>query len=67
MAKEKGFDKISYNNSYIAKAYDRVNLTLPKGEKEVYEAHAAKLDGGSLNAFIRRAMQETMARDNAKE
>lgn len=53
-------------NRYILKAYDRINLTVPKGQKEIIKAHAEKTDGGSVNAFIQRAIAETMERDNAK-
>lgn len=49
-------------NRYIAKAYDRVNLTLPKGQKEVVQSHAVA-QGESVNGFIGRAISETMARD----
>ena len=49
-------------NKYMAANYDRVNLTLPKGQKEVVQAHAAAL-GESVNSFIGRAIAETMERD----
>ena len=49
-------------NRYIDKAYDRINLTVPKGDKERIEAHAAGR-GESVNAFIRRAITETIERD----
>lgn len=49
-------------NKYIAKAYDRVNLTLPKGRKDEVKAHAEQ-HGESLNGFIQRAIEETMERD----
>ena len=49
-------------NKYIAKAYDRVNLTLPKGRKEEVKAEQR---GESLNGFIQRAIDETIQRDNA--
>ncbi len=62
-----GKTSAAVKNRYISKAYDRVNLTLPKGEKEIYKTHADQFDGGSLNAFIQRAMQETMERDKTKE
>lgn len=52
-------------NKWIAKAYDRVNLTLPKGMKEQFQAHAAT-QGESLNAFIKRAMEETKERDQQR-
>lgn len=50
-------------NKWMAKAYDRVNLTLPKGQKEVVQAHAAAR-GESVNGFIGRAIVETMERDS---
>lgn len=49
-------------NRYIAKAYDRVNLTLPKGRKDEVKAHAEQR-GESLNGFIQRAIDETIERD----
>ena len=49
-------------NKYMAANYDRVNLTLPKGQKEVVQAHAAAL-GESVNGFIGRAISEAMERD----
>ena len=50
-------------NRWIAKAYDRVNLTVPKGRKDTIKEHAAQ-HGESVNAFINRAISETIARDN---
>ncbi len=49
---------------YNAANYDRVELRLEKGRKEVTKAHA-EAQGESLNAFINRAISETMERDNA--
>ena len=49
---------------YNAANYDRVELRLEKGRKEVTKAHA-EAHGESLNAFINRAISETMERDNA--
>ncbi len=51
-------------NKYIAKSYDRINLTLPKGEKEIIKAHADE-NGESVNAFIQRAIREALARESA--
>lgn len=53
-------------NKYIAKAYDRVNLTMPKGKKENVQAFAEAY-GLSLNAFINAAIDEKMQRDNGLE
>lgn len=53
-------------NKYNAKAYDRINLTVPKGQKELLSAHA-EARGESLNGFIKRAIEETLKRDNTEE
>lgn len=52
-------------NKWMAANYDRVNLTLPKGQKEVVQSHAAAL-GESVNGFIGRAISETMVRDGGR-
>lgn len=56
---EKKFDKIAYNNQFNAKAYDRINLTVPKGKKDEIKAHAESR-GESVNAYIWRLIQEDM-------
>lgn len=66
MPEEKKFNKVSYNNKFIAEKYDRVNLTMPKGKKEIVNNHAEKKDE-SLNSFINRAIDEAIERDNKKE
>ena len=54
--------KAKWQIDYIARTYVRVNLTIPKGQKETIKAHA-EAQGESLNAFINRAITETMERD----
>ncbi len=49
-------------NKYISKAYDRINLTVPKGQKAVIQAHA-ETRGESVNGFINRAISNQMERD----
>lgn len=49
-------------NKYIAKAYDRINLTVPKGQKDEIQAHAAAR-GESVNGFINRAITNQIERD----
>ena len=49
---------------YNAANYDRVELRLDKGQKELVKAHA-EAQGESLNGFINRAITENMERDNA--
>ena len=51
-------------NKYVKENYDRVNVNMPKGQKDKAKAHA-EAQGESLNAFINRAINETMQRDNA--
>lgn len=53
-------------NKYMATNYDRINLTVPKGQKEAIKAHA-EAHGESVNGFIGRAIAETMERDNAAQ
>lgn len=54
--------KAKWQNDYIARTYDRVNLTMPKGRKEVVQGHA-EARGESVNGFINRAIDEQMKRD----
>ena len=46
---------ISYNNDYTKGAYDRINLMLKKGKKELIQQRATE-NGESVNAFINRAI-----------
>lgn len=54
--------KAKWQNDYIAKTYDRINLTVPKGQKETIKEHA-ETKGESVNAFINRAINETINRE----
>ena len=49
-------------NDWIAKAYDRINLTLPKGQKDIIKAHAEGR-GESVNGFISRAIDNQIEQD----
>lgn len=53
-------------NKYMAANYDRINLTVPKGQKEIIQAHAAAR-GESVNGFIGRAIDNQIERDSAGE
>ena len=57
--KDKG-NAIKYNNEFIKQAYDRINLTIPKGLKEEWQAAAASV-GLSLNAYILEAVEARRA------
>ena len=50
-------------NKYMKSNYDRVNLVMPKGKKDIIQAHAAQ-QRESVNAYINRAIDEAMQRDN---
>ena len=43
---------------------DRISIAVPKGQKDVIKAHA-EARGESVNAFVGRAIEETMQRDKA--
>lgn len=49
---------------YVKNNYDRIVVTLPKGRRDEVKKHASD-HGESMNAFIVRAVNETMERDNA--
>ena len=48
--------------NYVKKTYDRIEVKVMKGKKEAIQAHAEE-QGESLNAFINRAITQTMERD----
>lgn len=50
---------------YNSKAYDSINLRVPKGDKAKIQAHAEK-QGESVNGFVKRAINETMERDDGE-
>ena len=51
-------------NKYVKKNYDEVKLRMPKGKKDVIQVHAAQ-QGESVNAYINRAIDEAMQRDDS--
>lgn len=51
-----------YKNKWQQENKERINLVVNKGQKEAIKAHA-EAQGESLNAFINRAITETMERD----
>ena len=52
------------NAKYEAETVERISLVLQKGEKSLIKAHA-EARSESVNGFIKRAISETMERDNA--
>lgn len=50
------------NRRWDAANLDRVSIAVPKGKKDAIKAHA-EAKGESVNAFINRAIDETMERE----
>ena len=51
-------------NKYVKNNYDRINVTFPKGQKEII-MQAAEAAGESVNGYIKKAVNQRMERDNA--
>lgn len=49
-------------NKYKKNNYDRIEITVPKGQRDVFKAHAESR-GESVNGFINRAINHEMERD----
>ena len=50
---------------YLSEVVEDIKIRVPKGQKEIIKSHAAG-QGESLNAFILRAINQTMQQDNGK-
>lgn len=53
------------NRKWDAANLDRVSIAMPKGKKDIIKTHAEGR-GESVNAFINRAIDETMERDSSE-
>lgn len=51
-------------DKYLKEKVDTIALRMPKGKKELVQAHAQAC-GESVNAFINRAISQAMEQDNA--
>lgn len=49
----------AYKNNFAKEKYDRINLTVPKGNKERIRLHADQR-GESINGYINRLIKEDM-------
>ena len=49
-------------SKYMKANYDEIKVRVPKGQKEIIQAHADAM-GESVNGFIGRAINEAMERD----
>ena len=51
---------------YDQEKIDRIAMRVPKGKREVIQAHAQE-QGEPINAFLNRAVDETIERDQEKK
>ena len=61
MAYKDKAQKTAAQNKYISKAYDRINLLVPKGDKEQIRS-AADVQGESVNGYINRLIKQDISR-----
>ena len=55
-----------YTAEYVKNNYDEIKVRTEKGKKDLIKAHAES-KGESTNAFINRAIDETIERDTVAE
>lgn len=60
------YNKVRYNNEFNKKAYDRINLMVGKGKKDIIKA-VADTNGESVNAFINRAIDKLITEESANK
>lgn len=53
-------------NKYIKNNYDRLNITIIRGTKQLIEA-AAKADNESINGYVKKAVKAKYEADTGKE
>lgn len=58
--------QLAASRKYHAEKLENVTFRVPKGNKERIQEHA-KAQGESTNAFIYRAVNEAIERDNSKK
>ena len=54
--------RIKANNKYNDKAYDRINIAVPKGNKAILQEVANRY-GLSVNGYLNRLIDEAMERE----
>lgn len=50
-------------DKWLSEKVEDIRFRVPKGKKAIIQEHAAK-QGESVNAFINRAVDEAISRDN---
>ena len=57
----KEFNQAEYVNDFIRKKYDRINLLIPAGNKEIIKSRAAK-KGKSVNQYLNDLIEDDLRR-----
>ena len=57
--------QLAASRKYIKEKLDEIKFRVPKGQRAIIKEYADR-HGESINAFIYRAVNETMARDQEK-
>lgn len=57
----KEFNQTEYVNYFIRKKYDRINLLIPAGNKEIIKSRAAK-KGKSVNQYLNDLIEDDLRR-----
>ena len=53
-----GFDKAEYDHAYVREHYDRIEITVDKGGRDILRKLAAEHTDGSVNALIVDAIRQ---------
>lgn len=66
MSEERGnmnkeFNQTEYVNDFIRKKYDRINLLIPAGNKEIIKSRAAQ-KGKSVNQYLNDLIEDDLRR-----
>jgi len=56
------FDKTKYDNDFAKNKYDRIPLQVPKGQKELILEYAKSKGYNSINAYIKKLIEDDMKR-----
>lgn len=57
------FNATKYKNEFIKEKYDRLNIQVPKGKKEIIEAHRKKRGFNSLNSYINNLIDKDIEQE----
>ena len=57
----KEYNQTEYVNDFIRKKYDRINLLIPAGNKEIIKSRAAK-KGKSVNQYLNDLIEDDLRR-----